>query len=147
MRLEIQNVKMRSTAIRRIYLEAFPKRERMPFPMMVAMSKLWNTQFFGFYHNSIPCGFTYSEPVFTADKHLMGSDSLSSKQRPGSAPGRFRFFPYPRPNLSNFRERGINFLMASSKSSSGSKTTKVLPVLPLRTIMYQESRWSPNWVA
>ena len=44
MRLEIQNVKMRSTAIRRIYLEAFPKRERMPFPMMVAMSKLWNTQ-------------------------------------------------------------------------------------------------------
>lgn len=59
MRLEIQNVKMRSTAIKRIYLEAFPKRERMPFPMMVAMSKLWNTQFFGFYHNSIPCGFTY----------------------------------------------------------------------------------------
>lgn len=43
MRLEIQNAKMNSTAIKRIYLEAFPKRERMPFPMMVAMSKLWNT--------------------------------------------------------------------------------------------------------
>ena len=42
-----------------MYFEAFPKRERMPFPMMVAMSKLWNTQFFGFYDGDVPCGFAY----------------------------------------------------------------------------------------
>lgn len=59
MRFRIQKVKMTSTEIKRIYFEAFPKRERMPFPVMVAMSKLWNTQFFGFYDGDIPCGFIY----------------------------------------------------------------------------------------
>ena len=59
MGLRMQKVKIKSTEIKRIYFEAFPKRERMPFPMMVVMSKLWNTQFFGFYDGDIPCGFTY----------------------------------------------------------------------------------------
>ena len=59
MRLRIQKVKIRNTEIKRIYFEAFPKKERMPFPMMVIMSKLWNTQFFSFYDDDIPCGFTY----------------------------------------------------------------------------------------
>lgn len=59
MPLRIQKVKLSSKDIKRIYFEAFPKRERMPFPMMVAMSKLWNTQFFGFYEDDTPCGFTY----------------------------------------------------------------------------------------
>lgn len=58
MGLRIQKVKIRNTEIKRIYFEAFPKRERMPFLMMVVMSKLWNTQFFGFYDGEIPCGFT-----------------------------------------------------------------------------------------
>lgn len=31
----------------------------MPFPMMVIMSKLYNTKFLGFYDNHIPCGFIY----------------------------------------------------------------------------------------
>ena len=31
----------------------------MPFPMMVAMSKLWNTQFFGFYDADTPCGLIF----------------------------------------------------------------------------------------
>ena len=59
MQLRTQKVKLNSMDIKRIYFEAFPKRERMPFPMMVAMSKLWNTHFFSFYDGDIPCGFIY----------------------------------------------------------------------------------------
>ena len=49
MRLDITKVKLRSRNIKRIYFDAFPKNERMPFFMMVLMSKLWNTQFLSFY--------------------------------------------------------------------------------------------------
>lgn len=78
MQIRTQKVKISSTDIKRIYFEAFPKRDRMPFPMMVAMSKLWNTQFFGFYDGDIPCGFTYLAfnrkivfvMFFAVDKHL-----------------------------------------------------------------------------
>ena len=59
MQLRTQKVKINNKDVKRIYFEAFPKRERMPFPMMVVMSKLWNTQFFCFYDGDIPCGFTY----------------------------------------------------------------------------------------
>ena len=59
MQLRTQKVKLNNADIKRIYFEAFPKKERMPFSMMVAMSKLWNTQFFGFYDGDIPCGFIY----------------------------------------------------------------------------------------
>lgn len=31
----------------------------MPFPMMVAMSKLWNTDFLSFYDSDVLCGFVY----------------------------------------------------------------------------------------
>ena len=31
----------------------------MPFPLMVAMSKLWNTDFLGFYEEDTLCGFIY----------------------------------------------------------------------------------------
>lgn len=59
MQICTKKVKISNTDIKRIYFEAFPKRERMPFPLMVAMSKLWNTQFSGFYDGDIPCGFIY----------------------------------------------------------------------------------------
>ena len=59
MQLGTQKVKINNMDIKRIYFESFPKRERMPFPLMVAMSKLWNTKFFGFYDGDIPCGFIY----------------------------------------------------------------------------------------
>ena len=59
MQLRTQNVKINNIDIKRIYFEAFSKRERMAFPLMVAMSKLWNTQFFGFYDGDIPCGLIY----------------------------------------------------------------------------------------
>ena len=47
--MKIKKVKLGSSDVKRIYFDAFPKKERMPFPMMVAMSKLWNTDFLGFY--------------------------------------------------------------------------------------------------
>ena len=59
MQLDITKVKLRSRDIKRIYFDAFPKNERMPFFMMVLMSKLWNTQFLSFYDGDIPCGFIY----------------------------------------------------------------------------------------
>ncbi|MDO5399820.1 MAG: hypothetical protein Q4F17_02410 [Eubacteriales bacterium] len=59
MKLETRKVKLSSAEIKNIYLEAFPKKERMPFPMMVAMSKLWNTRFFSFYDSETPCGLIY----------------------------------------------------------------------------------------
>lgn len=59
MQLDIKKVKLSSRDIKRIYFDAFPKNERMPFFMMVLMSKLWNTQFLSFYDGDIPCGFIY----------------------------------------------------------------------------------------
>ena len=59
MQLGIERVKLSNRDIKRIYFDAFPKNERMPFLMMVAMSKLWNTQFLSFYDEDIPCGFAY----------------------------------------------------------------------------------------
>lgn len=59
MKIRAAKVKLNSKSVKRIYYEAFPKNERMPFPMMVAMSKLWNTDFFGFYDGDDLCGFVY----------------------------------------------------------------------------------------
>ncbi len=59
MQLRTERVKWNSENIKRIYFESFPPNERMPFPMMIAMSKLWNTQFLGFYDGDTVCGFVY----------------------------------------------------------------------------------------
>lgn len=41
MQIRMEKVRLNSTDIKRIYFEAFPPpMERMPFPIMVAMSKL-----------------------------------------------------------------------------------------------------------
>lgn len=78
MQIRMEKVRLSNTDIKHIYLEAFPKKERMPFPMMVAMSKLWNTQFFSFYDDVVPCGFIYLASIgkivfvmfFAVDKAL-----------------------------------------------------------------------------
>lgn len=57
--LKSQKVRLNSKNVKQIYFESFPKSERMPFPMMVAMSKLWNTQFLSFYDDDTLCGFVY----------------------------------------------------------------------------------------
>lgn len=45
MRFCVKSVRLSDRDIKRIYFDAFPKNERMPFFLMVLMSKLWNTQF------------------------------------------------------------------------------------------------------
>lgn len=81
MQLDIKKVKLSSHNIKRIYFDAFPKNERMPFCLMVLMSKLWNTQFWGFYDGDTPCGFAYfavnRKIVFLM--FLAVDDSLRSK--------------------------------------------------------------------
>lgn len=59
MAISVRKVKLRSKDVKRIYFESFPKKERMPFGTMVAMSKLWNTRFLSFYENDVLCGFVY----------------------------------------------------------------------------------------
>ena len=55
----IKKVKFRSSDVKQIYFDTFPKKERMPFSMMVAMSKFWNTDFLSFYDGDTFCGFIY----------------------------------------------------------------------------------------
>ncbi len=61
MQLRTENVAFckKKKEIRDIYLSSFPKEERMPFPMMVAMSFLWNTEFLAFFDGETPCGLIY----------------------------------------------------------------------------------------
>ena len=59
MRFCVKSVRLSDRDIKRIYFDAFPKNERMPFFLMVLMSKLWNTQFWGFYDGDTLCGFAY----------------------------------------------------------------------------------------
>ena len=57
--MNVKKVKLGHSDVKRIYFESFPKSERMPFPLMVAMSQLWNTDFLGFYEEDALCGFIY----------------------------------------------------------------------------------------
>ena len=59
MQIRNEKVKFKSTDVKHIYFDSFSKNERMPFPIMVAMSKLWNTEFLGFYDGDTLCGFVY----------------------------------------------------------------------------------------
>lgn len=59
MRIRNQKVKLKNADVKNIYFDSFPKNERMPFFMMVAMSKLWNTEFLAFYDGNTLCGFVY----------------------------------------------------------------------------------------
>lgn len=57
--MQIKNVKLRNVNVKNIYTDSFSKNERMPFLIMVAMSKLWNTDFLAFYDKDTLCGFIY----------------------------------------------------------------------------------------
>lgn len=58
--METRKVRLSSSDVKSVYFNSFPKNERMPFAMMVAMSKLWNTEFLSFYDDDVLCGFVYS---------------------------------------------------------------------------------------
>lgn len=57
--MRTRKVSFSSRNVRQMYLDAFPPAERMPFPLMVAMSKLWHTDFLEFYDGDTLCGFVY----------------------------------------------------------------------------------------
>ena len=59
MELTVKKVKLNSRDIRKIYCDAFPKKDRMAFPLMIAMSKLWNTEFLSFYDGDTAVGMIY----------------------------------------------------------------------------------------
>ena len=39
--------------IKQLYEAAFPKTERMPFPLMLIMSCLWHTEFLAYYDEDV----------------------------------------------------------------------------------------------
>lgn len=53
----------RKQEIKQLYLAAFPKEDRMPFWMMVAMSYLRSTEFLAFYDKDDLCGFVYMATI------------------------------------------------------------------------------------
>ena len=63
-------------------MSSFPKDERMPFGMMIAMSFLWNTEFLAFYDENTLCGLIYLATIgcrsfimfFAVDKTLRNKD-------------------------------------------------------------------------
>jgi len=48
MNLEVKRVSLKSADVKKVYYDSFPPSERMPFWLMVLMSKLWNTKFLSF---------------------------------------------------------------------------------------------------
>lgn len=93
MNLEIKKVKLSNKDVKKIYLDSFPKEERMPFPIMVLMTKITHTDFLGFYDRDILCGFVYSATIgnitfimfLAVDKNIRskgyGSEILKEMQR------------------------------------------------------------------
>ena len=49
----------RKNEIKQLYEAAFPKTERMPFPLMLIMSCLWHTEFLAYYDEDVLCGIAY----------------------------------------------------------------------------------------
>ena len=60
MKLTVEKVTGKNArAVKSIYLEAFPKEERMPFWTMRLLDKLPATQLLAFYDGAVLCGFAY----------------------------------------------------------------------------------------
>ena len=57
MQLRKENVDFSSKNVKKLYNESFPKKERLPFPALVALAKFWNTDFWAFYDEEQFCGF------------------------------------------------------------------------------------------
>ena len=59
MSLQIKKVKLKNKDVKKIYIDSFPKKERMPFALMVLQTKITHTDFLAFYDKDILCGFIY----------------------------------------------------------------------------------------
>ena len=93
MSLEIKKVKLSNKNVKKIYLDAFPKKERIPFFMMVLLTKITHTEFLAFYDKDLLCGLVYSATIgnityiifFAVDKDIRskgyGSKILDEMQK------------------------------------------------------------------
>lgn len=59
MDLKLEKVTLKNKKVKQMYINSFPKEERMPFFFMVLMSKMDYTDFWAFYDKDILCGFVY----------------------------------------------------------------------------------------
>lgn len=78
MNLKIKKVKLSNKDVKRIYFDSFPKKERIPFPIMILLSKITHTDFLAFYDKNILSGFVYLSAIenitfiifFAVDKNV-----------------------------------------------------------------------------
>lgn len=63
MSLKVKKVKLSNKDVKKIYVDSFPKEERMPFLMMVLLTKITHTDFLAFYDKDTLCGFVYSATI------------------------------------------------------------------------------------
>lgn len=59
MDLRVEKISLKNKEVKKIYVDSFPKQERLPFFFMVLLSKMKETDFLAFYNDDIVCGFTY----------------------------------------------------------------------------------------
>lgn len=59
MALSTENVTRKSKKVKEIYLASFPKEERMPYLLMLVLSKMPTTEFLSFHEKGQVCGFAY----------------------------------------------------------------------------------------
>lgn len=92
MDLRVEKVKIKDKKVKEIYMDSFPKEERMPFALMVMLTKITDTDFLAFYDKEVLCGFIYMAATdditfvmfFAVDKNMRakgyGSNILSKVQ-------------------------------------------------------------------
>ncbi|MFR8104080.1 MAG: GNAT family N-acetyltransferase [Clostridia bacterium] len=93
MSLEVKKVKLSNKDVKRVYVDSFSKEERMPFSIMIFLTKITHTDFLAFYDKNTLCGFVYSATIknitfimfFAVDKNIRskgyGSKILEEMQR------------------------------------------------------------------
>lgn len=93
MTLKAKKVKLRNKEVKKIYVDSFIKEERLPFLLMVILSKITSTDFLAFYDKNELCGFIYMATsnkitfvmFFAIDKNIRskgyGSQILSEISR------------------------------------------------------------------
>ncbi len=59
MSLKIEKVTRKNKKVKEVYIDSFPKKERMPYWMMLLMAKKDDTDFLAFYDKDVFCGFVY----------------------------------------------------------------------------------------
>ena len=92
--------------VKKIYTDAFEKKERMPFWMMLLMAKLWNTDFLSFYDGNQLCGLIYlaKSPKLVFVMFLAVDENMRSHGYGSSILEKLRFM-YPNKKIISTIER------------------------------------------